>query len=91
MINTFENICIEKDKGYFFSFEINGLYELNLKNWKCKFLTAYDKLNDERLFSNIVKYKDWLVLIPMQADKFMLKVCKFIFCSITHPLSSVYI
>lgn len=71
MINTFENICIEKDKGYFFSFEINGLYELNLKNWKCKFLTAYDKLNDERLFSNIVKYKDWLVLIPMQADKFM--------------------
>ena len=34
MINTFENICIEKDKGYFFSFEINGLYELNLKNWK---------------------------------------------------------
>ena len=71
MTNYFENIYIEDDEGYFFSYEHDGLYRLNLKNWQCGFLTSYGKMDNERLFSNVVKYNEWLILIPMQADEFM--------------------
>lgn len=73
MINTFENIIIKEDKGYFFSFERNGLFEIDLKKWNLKLLTYCEKhgYTEERLFANAVMYGQWLILIPMQASEFM--------------------
>lgn len=72
MINTFENILIEKDYGYFFSYERNGLFKVDLKKWEIELLTTFEEypISSERLYANIVKLEDWLILIPMQADKF---------------------
>lgn len=73
MLNTFENIVINDNKGYFFSYERNGLFELNLENWECTLLYScekYDK-NASRLFSNLVLFEKWIFLIPMQADCFV--------------------
>ncbi len=34
MVNTFENACVVEDDVYFFSYEVNGLFKINMENRK---------------------------------------------------------
>lgn len=73
MVNSFENISIIGDKGYFFSYEANGLFELDLNTFSCRFLVAYEKdgAGYTRLFANTVAVNEWIVMVPTNADCFM--------------------
>ncbi len=70
MKNTFENIIITNSKGYFFSFEYNGLFEMDMDSFSTHLLTNYERRlgYKERLFANLKMYNDWIILIPMSAD-----------------------
>lgn len=73
MKNTFENITIKEEKAYFFSYEMDGLFEIDFFQQSCKYLTSYgiSESGVHRLFSNVLIYCDWLVCIPMRAEYVM--------------------
>ena len=71
MTNTFENCYLDGDIGYFFSYEMNGLFQIDMKKQEYRFLRSVetDGLRCKRLFGGIALVKDKIILAPMAAPR----------------------
>lgn len=67
----FEDCVIEDEKLYFVSKNFNGLFCMNFRLGKVQFLDKIPlyEFRSERLVSKIIKYKESLYLIPMNAEE----------------------
>lgn len=72
---TFEDIAINDKKGYFYAYELNGLFEVDMNSFNCELLYSYDcntLFDDVRLFGAIKCIDDVIVLAPMKASHIVL-------------------
>lgn len=72
---TFEDMAVKEEKGYFYSYELNGLFEVDMNSFNCNLLYSYDACflqDDERLFGAIKCIDDVIVLAPMKASHIVL-------------------
>lgn len=74
MINTFENACLVQDRIIFFSYDVNGLFELNLLTGQCEFISSIntESNSDIRLFGNLTYIDGKIILAPMSANDFVI-------------------
>ena len=72
MVNTFENACVVEDDVYFFSYEVNGLFKINMKTGKCKYIDSLKKYDNKvRLFGDLTYVNNKIILAPTAADDFV--------------------
>ena len=72
---TFEDIAIKDKKGYFYSYELNGLFEVDMNSFNCELLYSYDcssLCDDVRLFGAIKYIDGVIILAPMKASHIVL-------------------
>lgn len=73
MVNTFENACVVGEKAYFFSYEVNGLFELDMNNKKCNYIGSLKRYESRiRLFGDLIYLKGKLIMAPMSANDFVI-------------------
>ncbi len=73
MVNTFENACVVKDKVYFFSYEVNGLFKIDMNKRECSYIASLEKYSSKiRLFGDLTYINGKLVIAPMSADDFVI-------------------
>lgn len=73
MENTFENACVVGDNIYFFSYEVNGLFKIDMKKEECKYIDSLKKYDNKiRLFGDLIYVNGKIILAPMLADDFVI-------------------
>lgn len=73
MVNTFENACVIDNRVYFFSYEMNGLFEIDLKEKRCNYIGTLKKYNSRiRLIGDLIYSGGKIIMAPMSADDFVI-------------------
>lgn len=67
----FEAIALTEDgTGYASAFEFNGLYEVNLKKQKCRYMILFpnENVNGKRLYGSALYFNSKIYFIPMSGE-----------------------
>jgi hypothetical protein len=73
MVNTFENVCMVGDNIYFFSYEVNALFMIDMAANSCEYIGSLKKYDNKiRLFGDLVYANGKLILVPTSADDFVI-------------------